>query len=150
MNARADLYKPLRARGLLVQIAIVVAAEALLFHLYRVDESDFHWAIHFLVGVTAAAIWNVAWLPSGRPAPGMLLWILPFHLLAMTPDLLYKAFDVPHAEWMEVFLAHISVHYLPGRVAAWLVIALGAWWAYATLLALWLRERARDAEVASI
>jgi len=43
----------------------------------------------------------------------------------MAPDLLFRA-GVPHEEWMNLFLGHIWVHYIPGGNASWLAIALAA------------------------
>lgn len=120
-------------------------AEVVLFQTYRGHKADFHWATHFLVGLTAASIWNIGWLAiKGAPARGLLLSILVFHLVAMAPDLLFVA-GSSHAIWMNVFLGHIWVHYLPGGTTSWLVIALATSGLYAIALAAWLRERTLEA-----
>ncbi len=49
-------YRPLRARSLLAQLVVLIVGEILLFHSYRDHVADFHWAAHFLVGLTAAAL----------------------------------------------------------------------------------------------
>jgi hypothetical protein len=137
-------YRPLRARSLLAQLAALVPAEALLFASYRSHESGFHWATHLLVGVAAAALWNLGWLALKRaPAPAQLLSVLVAHLLAMFPDFLFSA-GVPHYAWMDVFLAHNSSHHLPGGAFGWLVIALTLSGLYAAALSWWLHTRADD------
>lgn len=145
-TAWARAYRPLRPAGLGVQLALLVLAEYALFHSYRGHDADFHWATHFLVGLTVAAAINLAWLfVKGAPARGMLLSVLAAHLFAMAPDLLFNV-GVPHAPWMNVFLGHIWVHYLPSGDKSWLVIALVASGTFAICLALWLRARTREAE----
>jgi len=139
-------YRPLRPRGLLVQGASVAVAEALLLASYRGHEAGFHWATHFLVGLSAAALTNLAWLAlKGAPARGQLLSILAWHLYAMLPDLLFSR-GIPHDGWMDVFLAHISSHYVPGGITTWLAIALTLSSAYAIVLSRWLAARLTEAE----
>jgi hypothetical protein len=124
----------LRPRGLLAQLAVLVAAEVWLFASYRGHDAGFHWATHFLVGLTAAALFNLGWLLVARaPAPGQILSILAAHLVAMLPDFLFSA-GIPHHPWMDVFLAHVSAHDIPGGDRAWLAIALVTLGAYAIAL----------------
>ncbi len=132
-------YRPLRPGTLLLQLALVVVAEVLLYSSYAAHEARFHWATHFLVGLTATALWHSGHLlVAGRPARGQLIALLGFHLWAMWPDLVFRA-GVPHYRWMDwVALGHISSHYLPGGDRAWLVIALLASAGYSVLLARWL------------
>lgn len=88
----ARAYRRLRAGTLLAQLALLVVAEILLFDSYRDHVADFHWAAHFLVGLTAAALWNLGCLLiKGAPARGRLLSVLVAHLFAMAPDLLFNA-----------------------------------------------------------
>lgn len=139
-------YRPLRRRGLLVALAIVVVAEVLLFASYNGHEAPFHWATHFLVGLIAAAVVNLVWLAlKGAPARGQLLSILGLHLYAMAPDLLFSGAKLPHDGWMNVFLGHISVHYVPGGTRSWLALALVASGTYAWVLSRWLRARHLEA-----
>lgn len=119
----------------------------LLFGSYIHHEAGFHWATHFLVGLTAAAIVNAAWLAlKGAPGRGQLLWVLALHLYAMFPDLLFSPGKIPHEGWMDVFLGHVSSHYLAGGAASWLLIALVASGSYAMLLAVWLGARRAEAD----
>lgn len=135
-------YRPLRPRGLLVQVMIVVGAEVLLYISYSGHQAAFHWATHFLVGLTAAASVNLACLAlKGAPARGQLLSVLGLHLYAMAPDLLFSGANVPHDGWMDLFLGHISAHYVPGGVRTWLIVALLSSGVYAWVLSRWLRAR---------
>lgn len=139
-------YRPLRPASLLAQLAVLAAAEVVLFASYAGHDSRFHWAAHFLVGLIAAAAWLSAYLLiAGRPSPGQILAVLWFHLVAMAPDLLYLA-GVAHYHWMDVFLGHVAVHYIPGGDTTWLVLAVGALAAYAWLLFRWLGARHSEAE----
>lgn len=138
-------YRPLGARTLLAQLAIVVAVEALLLWSYGSDQAGFHWATHFLVGLAAAGVLNLAWLAlKGAPMRGQLLSILVLHLYAMFPDVLF-AEGVAHDDWMDVFLGHNSSHHVPGGVVAWLVVALASSGVYASVLSRWLRARQLEA-----
>jgi pimeloyl-ACP methyl ester carboxylesterase len=139
-------YRPLRTRTLAVQLAVLVAAEIVLFASYQGEEAGFHWATHFLVGLTAAALVNLVGLAlRGAPLRGQLLSVLGLHLFAMFPDLLFRE-GVPHDEWMDVFLLHISSHYVPGGDTTWLVVALAAFGGYAFVLSRWLRARRLEAQ----
>lgn len=139
-------YRPLRPAGLAVQLLILVAVEVLLFRSYGAFDSSFHWAAHFLVSVIASAAFLAGYLlVASAPARGQLIVLLGFHLYAMAPDLLFRA-GVPHSPWMNVFLGHIAVHYVPGGDETWLALALLAYGGYAVLLTLWVRARTIEAE----
>lgn len=140
-------FGPLRPRTLLWQLAVLAVAEVALYASYATHEARFHWATHFLVGLTLAALWRIAFLlVAARPTRFQLLSILGFHLWAMWPDLLFRAPGVPHYRWMDWFaLGHVSAHYVPGGDETWLVIALSSAGTYALLLWLWLRARHGEA-----
>jgi hypothetical protein len=141
VRAPSSTYRPLRPRRLAVQLVVLVAAEVALFASYRGHEAGFHWATHFLVGLTAAALLNLVWLlVRDSPAPGQIASLLAAHLVAMFPDLLFSA-GIPHYKWMDVFLGHISAHHIPGADATWLAIGLTSLTAYAAVLSGWLRAR---------
>lgn len=141
---RWDLaIRPLRRRGLLVQLAMLVAAEVLLLHSYDGRGAALHWAIPFMVGLTAAAFVNLTLLAlKGAPARGQLLWVLGLHLYAMAPDLVS---NLRHAGWMDVFLGHDSARTIPGGAATWLAVAIVASGAYGSVLSRWLRARRLEA-----
>lgn len=116
--------------------AATIAAEALLYAAYQAHEARLHWFTHLFVGGTSALVvmTAVAWR-SGRPVrlPG--LWVVVGHLVAMFPDLLFAA-GIPHHRWMDIFLAHLSSHFIPGRNGTWYLVFLAA-------LALYLAVTAR-------
>lgn len=143
----AHAYRALRPRSLAVQLALLVVAEIALFASYDVHEARFHWATHFLVGLTfASLVLLIRLLLTGAPGPRFLLLpVLGFHLYAMAPDLLFRG-GVPHYGWMDVFLGHVAAHHLPGGDDSWLVIALLAAGAYVVALSLWLRARAAEVD----
>lgn len=136
-------YGPLRPRTLLWQLLVLVVAEVALYASYATHDARFHWATHFLVGLTVASLWRAAFLlVAARPTRFQLLSILGFHLWAMWPDLLFRVPGVPHHHWMDwLALGHVSAHYMPGGDTAWLLIALTAAGGYALLLWRWLTAR---------
>lgn len=139
-------YRPLRLGSLLLQVAVLVVAEVGLFASYQGHEASFHWATHFLAGLSVAAVTNLVWLAlKGAPARWQLLSVLVWHLVAMFPDLLFSA-GIPHDGWMNVFLGHITAHYVPGGATFWLVVALILAALYCILLAGWLQARTIEAD----
>jgi pimeloyl-ACP methyl ester carboxylesterase len=146
LNA-VQAFAPLRPRTLLWQFAVLVLAEVALYTSYATHEARFHWATHFLVGLTVAALWRALFLlVAARPTRFQLLSILGFHLWAMWPDLVFRAPGIPHYQWMDwLALGHVSSHYMPGGDTTWLLIALLAAGGYALLLWRWLA--ARHAEI---
>jgi pimeloyl-ACP methyl ester carboxylesterase len=140
-------YAPLRPKTLLWQLAVLVVVEMALYASYGAHSARFHWATHFLVGLTVAAAWRALFLlVAARPTRFQLLSILGFHLWAMWPDLVFRAPGVPHYPWMDwVALGHVSSHFMPGGDTTWLVIALTTAAGYALLLWRWLRARHAEA-----
>lgn len=105
--------------------ALFVAAEVLLYLSYRHHDARFHWFLHFFVGTSAALLaMPVLTFWSARPVRFPLLWLLTGHLIAMLPDILWNLQVLPHQPWMDVFLLHISAHFIPGRNWTWYVIFL--------------------------
>ncbi len=63
-----DAAAPLRAWTLLWQLVVLILAEVWLYRSYAAHVAAFYWATHFLVGLTAAALWCLARLHlTGRP-----------------------------------------------------------------------------------
>jgi hypothetical protein len=149
-SASRTSFRALHPRSLLAQLTILVTAEVLLFYTYSVHDARFHWATHFLVAlIVAAAVMIVHLTVRGAPGPRFpLILVLGLHLFAMAPDFVFRA-GAPHAAWMDVFLGHLSAHYLPGGDKAWLLIAIVAVSAYVVLLTRWLHGRAVEATVPS-
>lgn len=124
-----------RIRGrwrLCVWCAGAATVEVGLYASYRGHDARFHWFTHFFVGTaTALAVMTTIVLLGRRPVARPLVWLVAAHVFAMTPDLLYIA-GYAHRRWMDLFLGHIAVHFVPGRNWTWLVVFLAALAAYLT------------------
>ncbi len=96
-----------------------VTVEIALYLSYQGHDARFHWFTHFFVGAsTALIVMTVVILRTHRPVPYPLVWPLIGHVYAMTPDLLFAAGKV-HERWMDIFLGHVSSHFMPGRNLTW-------------------------------
>lgn len=104
---------------------IFIASEIGLYLSFQHHDARFHWFLHFFVGASAALLVmsTVTWLRC-KPVSFPLLWILVGHFFATFPDILFTFFSVLHEQWMDVFLFHISVHFVPGRNFTWYSIFL--------------------------
>lgn len=110
--------------------AVGVLAEAGLYLSYRDKDARFHWFTHFLLGAgVALVVMAIAAWRTGRPVRFPLLWLVVGHLVAMFPDFLFQL-GVAHERWMDVFLLHVSSHFVPGGNWTWLVAFLVALAAY--------------------
>jgi hypothetical protein len=69
--------------------------------------------------------------------------------LFAAPDVLFLALDTPHAGWMDVFGAHISLHFVPAPVA-WAYAAFAVAVVAASLGALGRRRPAAGLAVAVV
>ncbi len=97
-------------------------AELALYVTYFAHEARFHWFTHFYVGSSVALLVMTAVSRRiGRPVPFPFLWPVLGHILAMFPDFLFQA-GIAHQRWMDVFLAHLSSHFIPGRNWTWYAI----------------------------
>jgi hypothetical protein len=107
------------------QFLLFATAEVLLYLSYQHHDSRFHWFLHFFVGSSAAFIvMTVITYWSNRTIRFPFLWLVIGHLIAMLPDILWSAQLLPHQAWMDVFVFHISSHFIPGRIWTWYVIFL--------------------------
>lgn len=99
--------------------ALAVGVEVVLYVSYFAHEARFHWFTHFFVGASAALVVMtvIAWR-TRRPVPLPLVWPILGHLVAMFPDFLFEA-GIAHRRWMDVFLGHLSTHFIPGRNWTW-------------------------------
>ncbi len=140
-------YRPLKPRSLAIQLLVLIVAEIALYASYDAHAARFHWATHFLVALAVASLVLLARLMvTGVPGPRLLLpVVLSLHLVAMTPDLLFRA-GVPHNQWMNVFFGHVAAHHLPGGDGSWLVIALTCLALFVGGLTAWLRARHAEAD----
>lgn len=122
-------------------LVAAVVVEAGLFGFYWREDALFHWFVHFFVGASAAlVVMAVLVAIRRRPVPWPWAWMVLAHLYAMFPDLLIIP-HIPHEHWMNVFLGHVAVHYVPGEDWTWYGVFLVALAAY--LIALDRRAPAR-------
>ncbi|MGH3920083.1 MAG: hypothetical protein ACRDRY_23180 [Pseudonocardiaceae bacterium] len=113
---------------------LAVAVEVFLYFSYRGHDARFHWFTHFFIGATVALlIMAVVARRQGRPVPYPLMWPIVGHLVAMFPDVLFS-FGLAHQRWMDVFLGHISTHFVPGGNLTWFAVFLTALAVYLTVL----------------
>jgi len=113
-------------------LALVV--EGYLYAAYRVHEARFHWFTHFFAGASVALlIMSAVAYRTRRPVRFPLLWPILGHLIAMFPDLLFSA-GIAHERWMEVFLGHLSTHFVAGRNVTWFVVFLACLALYLAVL----------------
>ncbi|MGD9889916.1 MAG: hypothetical protein AB7R89_01465 [Dehalococcoidia bacterium] len=123
-----------RITRICVYCALAVAAEVYLYVAYRAHEARFHWFTHFFVGGSVALMImaGMAWR-TRRPVPYPLVWIIVGHLVAMFPDFLFDA-GIAHYRWMDVFLGHLSTHFIPGRNDTWFAVFLACLALYLVVL----------------
>jgi hypothetical protein len=105
-----------------------------LYHSYAGHDARFHWFTHFFVGASAALVvmTAVAWYRR-RPVRVPLAWVIAGHLVAMFPDFLFTA-GIAHRRWMDVFLGHISTHFVVGRNLTWYLVFAATLGAYLVVL----------------
>ncbi|MBW3614662.1 MAG: hypothetical protein KY439_05040 [Actinobacteria bacterium] len=114
---------------------IAVLGEVGLYASYRGHDARFHWFTHFFVGASVAlVVMAVVALRTRRAVPLALVWPFLGHVVAMFPDFLFTA-GIAHERWMDVFLGHISTHFVPGRNVTWFVVFLVALGSYLAVLA---------------
>ena len=117
-----------RRLGLGAVVPIVIEIE--LLRTYLAHDGVYHWFTHYFVGASVAlAAMAVVTLRRRRAVAYPLVWILIGHLYAGLPDLFFMD-SVPHQRWQDIFFAHVSSHFVPGRNLTWAVIfslALGGY-----------------------
>lgn len=113
-RAARRLLRPWSLLAALVELALYLS--------YRGHDARFHWFTHFFVGASSALlIMAVLAQRTGQPVPLPLAWPLVGHVFAMIPDFLFVA-GIAHRRWMDVFLGHVSSHYVPGRNVTWYLV----------------------------
>ena len=109
---------------LCVWCVVAVVAEVALYTSYRGHDARFHWFTHLFVGTSVAlVVMAVVAAHIHRPVPLPLVWLLLAHVFAMFPDFLFTA-GIAHERWMDLFLGHISTHFVPGRNLTWFAVFL--------------------------
>ncbi|MDQ3570524.1 MAG: hypothetical protein M3396_07870 [Actinomycetota bacterium] len=113
---------------------IAVLGEIGLYASYRGHDARFHWFTHFFVGASLAlVVMALVAARTRRPVPLPLVWPLLGHVVAMFPDFLFAG-GIAHQRWMDVFLGHISTHFVPGRNLTWYLVFLACLAAYLAVL----------------
>ena len=116
-----------RVLRLCLWCVLAVVVEIGLYLSYRGHDARFHWFTHFFVGsAVALLIMSAVVLRIRRPVPMPLVWPLLGHLYAMFPDFLFTGSHIAHERWMDVFLGHISTHFVPGRNLTWYLVFVAA------------------------
>lgn len=124
MSATTGRAAPAMTLRLCLWCLAAIAVEIGFFLTYQGHDARFHWFTHFFVGSSAALLLMAAWtLRTRRPVSYPFTWPVAAHVLAMTPDLLFAG-GRAHARWMDVFLGHVRVHYIPGRNLTWYLVFL--------------------------
>lgn len=122
------------------QLVLFATAEVLLYLSYQHHDTRFHWFLHFFVGTSAAfGVMTLITYWSNRTILFPFLWLLVGHVIAMFPDILWSAELLPHQAWMDIFVLHISSHFIPGRNWTWYVIFL-----LSLALYLYVRQKVTD------
>lgn len=122
-------------------LVLYLAAEGVLYLLYQQNDARFHWFVHFFVGGAAALLLMAVFAyRSRRPVPLPLLWLLIGHILAAFPDILFRFGGIAHYRWMDIFLLHVSSHFVPGRNFTWYAVFMAFLAVYLWFLALVERD----------
>ncbi len=113
---------------------LAAGLEVQIFLSYGSKDAGFHYLAHFFAGASAALLVMavVAWR-RGRPVRFPLLWIVIAHLFAMAPDFAFLD-GAPHEHWMDVFLGHITIHFIPGANLTLFALFAGSLAAYLAIL----------------
>ncbi len=108
-----------------LQFIVFGVVEGLVFLSYQHSDGRFHWFFHFFVGGTVTfSILATCMYWTRRPVRRLLLWLFLGHMLAMFPDILFGLLSIAHEPWKDIFLLHISAHFVPGRNWTWYAIFL--------------------------
>jgi len=104
---------------------LFMTVEAFLYFSYQQNDGSFHWFLHFFVGASVALmVMGLITFLSGRIIRHALLWIFVGHVIAMFPDILWNFLVATHEPWMDIFLGHITAHFIAGRNWTWYAIFL--------------------------
>lgn len=113
------------------QFPVFLAVEVLLYLSYQRHDSCFHWFLHFFVAASVVLILMAVFTyRSGKPVRLPLLWILVGHVVAIIPDILWNFEFMAHQTWMDLFLLHMTSHFIPGRNWTWYTVFLAGLWLY--------------------
>ena len=106
-------------RRITLQLCALVAIEGLLYWRYGDEQARWHWFTHLYVGASLALLLMACYVRSRGRVPSLaILYPVVGHLYAMFPDVLFSA-GIAHQHWMDIFLGHISTHFVPARNLTW-------------------------------
>lgn len=115
-----------RNLGRLLELLFVAGVEVLLYRRFQQGDGTFHYFTHFFSGASLALVLMALVAHRRRRQIRLpLLAVLAGHLFAMAPDILYLE-SIAHTRWMDVFVAHNTSHFLPGRNISWYVVFVTA------------------------
>lgn len=129
-------------------LAAAGAGESVVAQAYVQRGTTWHLLLHTLIGLglglaagaTASALVQNrgrARHPDSRGRPfGPVRWAVAGQLVSIVPDLLFVVLRIPHAQWMDVFIGHITIHLVPAPLLVALTVFLlgsSAWFAAVVL-----------------
>jgi len=111
-----------RGSSLIAQAVAALAVEALLYWRYGDEQARYHWFTHFFVGASLALLLVSSYVAVRGRVPTLVILVPIFgHLCAMFPDVLFEL-GIAHRRWMDIFLGHISTHFVPGGNITWYAV----------------------------
>jgi hypothetical protein len=120
-------------------VGAIVGVEVFLFVRYLEFGALFHFFVHSFAGAGLAIATVVGYRvcrpgatppPASQPAlqpalqPGLQFWAVALvgHLAAGLPDVLFLLLDLPHRSWMDAFVAHVAIHFVPAPLLTTAVV----------------------------
>ena len=110
-----------------VTALLLLGLQVYLYGEYAALGAQFHYWLHLLAGTTAGLAVLTTWRlvrpwtarrVAAHEAAGL------GHLVSGVPDVLFLLLGVLHAWWMDVFVLHVRLHFVPEP----LLVGLLAWW----------------------
>jgi hypothetical protein len=109
----------------LLGVAALAALEVYLYRRYALLGSQFHFWLHLLFGAAIGlSAWTVARVLRPTWRHGLLAMTALAHLWSAFPDVLFILGGVLHQRWMDVFAAHISMHFVPRPIVTSAVLTV--------------------------
>lgn len=104
-------------------VGAIVGVEVFLFVRYLEFGALFHFFVHGFAGAGLAIATVVGYRlrrpgvsePDPAAQPASQFWAVAFvgHLAAASPDVAFLLLDLPHRGWMDAFVAHVAIHFVP-------------------------------------
>lgn len=121
------MRRALRGRGL----AGAVVLQLLLFLGYSTFRTQWHYLLHTALGFAAGLVVAAVVVAIRRRPCAPLASAVVGQMVSVTPDVMFRMLRMSHVRWMDVFVAHVTIHTSPGRLlvtAASAITASWAWW----------------------